>query len=347
MCTALFARSLAQAHLDRFEAMLGGSTDAPSTNDDDDASQSGLSRSSNLLLLRTQPQPYPSLFQAPLLSSLLALLDAYAPVVGWDPSPAEGTMRVVFDNRRSAARRVEDDLSRVQEVLDGLQLEVEGVAAGEEPPRLSATVLAHGIDVDSLLPRGLTDPATSSRDGAPQRSAFAPTDHLQPPNTDRNFLISPPGSPPIGWEPIREDPPNRETLAGDLIEALKRLSGGAREDEDKEEEQRETKAQAQAQAQAGSGGSTGSTNSPRPGEVKVVMRSGQEDGQEGLTVTVQSFDDEGDDGQESAGSSRPDITKVKATVESMQTSGNVDGLGLGNAAGGGKRITPTGRPPLA
>ncbi|KAF9262616.1 Calcipressin [Marasmius fiardii PR-910] len=47
--------------------------------------------------------------------------------------------------------------------------------------------------------------------------------HLQPPTTDRNFLISPPGSPPVGWEPIREDPPNSTPLADDLITALKSL----------------------------------------------------------------------------------------------------------------------------
>ncbi|KAG7091373.1 hypothetical protein E1B28_010413 [Marasmius oreades] len=47
--------------------------------------------------------------------------------------------------------------------------------------------------------------------------------HLQPPTIDRNFLISPPGSPPIGWEPIQEDPPNSTPLADDLITALKSL----------------------------------------------------------------------------------------------------------------------------
>jgi len=49
-------------------------------------------------------------------------------------------------------------------------------------------------------------------------------DHfLRPPPVEKNFLISPPGSPPVGWEPIREEPPNRATLAEDLISALKKL----------------------------------------------------------------------------------------------------------------------------
>ncbi|KAF9453695.1 Calcipressin [Macrolepiota fuliginosa MF-IS2] len=47
--------------------------------------------------------------------------------------------------------------------------------------------------------------------------------YLQPPVADKNFLISPPGSPPVGWESLREDPPNATPLADDLIEALRKL----------------------------------------------------------------------------------------------------------------------------
>ncbi|OAX36073.1 Calcipressin [Rhizopogon vinicolor AM-OR11-026] len=46
---------------------------------------------------------------------------------------------------------------------------------------------------------------------------------LRPPPIEKNFLISPPGSPPIGWEQIREDPPNATPLADDLIVALRKL----------------------------------------------------------------------------------------------------------------------------
>ncbi|KAF9009553.1 Calcipressin, partial [Cyathus striatus] len=46
---------------------------------------------------------------------------------------------------------------------------------------------------------------------------------LRPPPIEKNFLISPPGSPPVGWEQIKEDPPNSAPLADDLIEALRKL----------------------------------------------------------------------------------------------------------------------------
>jgi len=44
--------------------------------------------------------------------------------------------------------------------------------------------------------------------------------YLQPPELEKNWLISPPGSPPVGWTQIREDPPNAVHLADDLVKAL-------------------------------------------------------------------------------------------------------------------------------
>ncbi|KAI9433862.1 Calcipressin-domain-containing protein [Lactarius indigo] len=59
--------------------------------------------------------------------------------------------------------------------------------------------------------------------------------HLRPPAIEKNFLISPPGSPPVGWEQVVEEPPNSTPLAEDLIAALRKLqltagtAGGGRE----------------------------------------------------------------------------------------------------------------------
>ncbi|KAF9432861.1 carbohydrate-binding module 1 protein [Entomortierella beljakovae] len=44
--------------------------------------------------------------------------------------------------------------------------------------------------------------------------------YLHPPELEKNWLISPPGSPPVGWTQIREDPPNSVHLADDLVKAL-------------------------------------------------------------------------------------------------------------------------------
>ncbi|KAK5815682.1 Calcipressin-domain-containing protein [Linnemannia elongata] len=44
--------------------------------------------------------------------------------------------------------------------------------------------------------------------------------YLHPPELEKNWLISPPGSPPIGWSQVREDPPNSLHLADDLVKAL-------------------------------------------------------------------------------------------------------------------------------
>ncbi|KAK3711540.1 hypothetical protein LTR37_009531 [Vermiconidia calcicola] len=47
--------------------------------------------------------------------------------------------------------------------------------------------------------------------------------HLQAPKSDKMFFISPPPSPPMGWEMRDEGPPNKEVHAEDLATALSRL----------------------------------------------------------------------------------------------------------------------------
>ena len=55
--------------------------------------------------------------------------------------------------------------------------------------------------------------------------------HLQVPAHNKNFLISPPGSPPVGWEPLEEEPPNTSALAADLMAALTRLQNQQEEEQ--------------------------------------------------------------------------------------------------------------------
>ncbi|CAG8726751.1 8106_t:CDS:2 [Racocetra persica] len=44
--------------------------------------------------------------------------------------------------------------------------------------------------------------------------------HLNVPELEKNLLISPPGSPPVGWIQSREDHPNSITLSDDLVHAF-------------------------------------------------------------------------------------------------------------------------------
>ncbi|KAI9889468.1 MAG: hypothetical protein M1814_005251 [Vezdaea aestivalis] len=59
-----------------------------------------------------------------------------------------------------------------------------------------------------------------------ERTPIGPVDnHLQAPQSQKLFFISPPPSPPHGWEMRNEEPPNKEVHAEDLASALARLHG--------------------------------------------------------------------------------------------------------------------------
>lgn len=60
--------------------------------------------------------------------------------------------------------------------------------------------------------------------------------HLQAPESGKKFFISPPPSPPIGWEMRQEDPPNKEVHAEDLAHALAKLEAKPAADEALKEE---------------------------------------------------------------------------------------------------------------
>jgi hypothetical protein len=49
--------------------------------------------------------------------------------------------------------------------------------------------------------------------------------YLERPDAGRLFFISPPPSPPVGWEMKMEDPPNKEVHADDLAAKLAKLTG--------------------------------------------------------------------------------------------------------------------------
>ncbi|CAG8750225.1 1418_t:CDS:2, partial [Acaulospora morrowiae] len=58
----------------------------------------------------------------------------------------------------------------------------------------------------------------------PISNEFDDSMYLSVPPTEKNMLISPPGSPPVDWIQLREDSPNSVTLADDLVHALAHIS---------------------------------------------------------------------------------------------------------------------------
>ena len=156
---------------------------------------------------------------------------------------------------------------------------------------------------------------------------------LTVPPLDKNFLISPPGSPPVGWEQIKEDPPNTETLAGDLMQALQNLALGQSKDS-RNSSREETPL-------------VGSPTTPEPSSPvarqpdTLIIPSPEDHSFPAVLVsdTTDSFEPTASGvtllntphGIPRSSTPRPDISQVKATVESMQEP---------------SRITPTARPPL-
>ncbi|WFC95226.1 hypothetical protein MBRA1_001873 [Malassezia brasiliensis] len=216
-------------------APFGTGADSDDNEEDaDDAEETMLTwqqtpEPSNTLMFANLP---PGFFASEeLMEQLLHLLQSYGPMVEWTPLPAFGRGIAVFERDLDAAR--------VKYALDHLLLLYEDeqvrVHTSDMPVRAKSSedVLRVYFCVPTplvLLPDG---------DYIVARSAEAHQQHLAPPAPEREFLISPPGSPPVGWEPREEDGPNKTTLAQDLIDALQKLV---------EEPGRDAAAQAEAAA---------------------------------------------------------------------------------------------------
>lgn len=174
--------------------------------------------------------------------------------------------------------------------------------------------------------------------------------HLPVPDTDKNFLISPPGSPPVGWESIREDPPNATTLADDLARALENLSSFRDHVQDVAEEGPES-------IDENENSTTASSNSPslRPSSRDTLIIPHRRTESGSLPSVLVSDTDIDEEPRPTNGlsieqafsiqrrtpTSRPPpgpISHVKATVESMQDSYELPSPG--------PRIDRTPRPPL-
>ncbi|PWZ02592.1 Calcipressin-domain-containing protein [Testicularia cyperi] len=318
-------------------------------------------RATNTLILSNLPVEF---FTPQICSLLLSLLNTYGPMVRWTPMPTVGRALVIFQDASGAAL-AKAGLDRLLLPFEDAEVADPGASTG---------------DGDAMVQRGVRD--QDEDDGPMLRAIFGPAtdpnsepETLAVPTTDKNFLISPPGSPPVGWEPIREDPPNRDTLAEDLMRALADLR-----DTGSHIASHQPKEWG-ADAEPGLGDSvkeeqlkTRSPGAPevilapsvappmrafRPAWLRNDKDAQDEEGAEETQlpgVTVQSFDGDEDDADQGGAKlfNGFSISSVKATVDSMRgpihvpsdpngETGLGAGLGLGSE---GRRITPTGRPPL-
>ncbi|KAL7410168.1 Calcipressin-domain-containing protein [Mrakia frigida] len=263
--------------------------------------------------------PHPFLFHPPILALLRSHYETFGTIHTWAPIRAFGRVIVVFDDEEGAMRAKREG--------DRLEIGGEEEEEGKE---------GHRLPEGTYFPRptegGGNHPKLTLRLylAAPTVLEPSSTDHLEPPPITKNFLISPPGSPPEGWEAILEDPPNSNTLAADLTRALEALAFLA---------------------------------PARRGEKTTLIEDGG-----GPSVTVQDmtpdlhFDDDDapfipDEIFESAEGHQQAvrISQVKATVESMAGGGGGGGAGESTSSmfggyadafvvGGGK-IVPTAMPP--
>ncbi|WVO20336.1 uncharacterized protein IAS62_001630 [Cryptococcus decagattii] len=152
--------------------------------------------------------PHPTLFAPPVLDLLRAHYAHFGRIAHWAPVKCFGRVIVVFET--------EEEAEHAKRQGDWLRLDVP--VGGDED-----------VDADRLLLRlHYLAPSTLNPDPA--------TTHLAPPPLSHNFLISPPGSPPEGWEPALEEAPNRTILPEDLQRALEtlELNSGNKTDDGKE-----------------------------------------------------------------------------------------------------------------
>ncbi|KAK6345534.1 hypothetical protein TWF718_007446 [Orbilia javanica] len=108
-----------------------------------------------------------------------------------------------------------------------------------------------------------------------------PTDqHLQAPESQKLFFISPPPSPPVGWESRNEEPPNTLVMPEDLASALSKLSWN-------------TAAEGTASPVDGQEGTTGpAIRRQRSGSSTVLFEPSNKDGMTVPGVTIDDFSDD-------------------------------------------------------
>lgn len=132
--------------------------------------------------------------------------------------------------------------------------------------------------------------------------------HLNLPKSQKLFFISPPPSPPMGWEMRNEEPPNKEVHAEDLAAALAKLHARPAADDalvDGNEGQKEL--------------NRGSSRQ-RAGSTTVVYHPSEHGNSPGLpAIAVVDTTDEADDYSPMEGVEKKFVHTSRPPVELMET----------------------------
>jgi hypothetical protein len=160
----------------------------------------------NTLVLTGLPR---DLFQLEYLSSLQKIFASFGEINQWVPLRSMVRIIIVF--------RYDEDAMRAKTGCEDLFRDAHS-------NRSVSSCLSLPLSTQSRS-QSLNELRIYSGDRNPLRSDSleSEVDYLKVPELEKNFLISPPGSPPIGWEPVKEDPPNAAPLADDIITALRQL----------------------------------------------------------------------------------------------------------------------------
>ncbi|PPQ98311.1 hypothetical protein CVT26_013516 [Gymnopilus dilepis] len=146
----------------------------------------------NTLAVTSLPK---SFFDPLILDMLRNYFASFGEINQWVPLQGFGRIIIVYENNY--------DAERAKQKSDPIVLD----PASDDP---KIVLRVYRADPNPLIPKG-------------ERSYIPHSSYLKPPEIEKNFLISPPGSPPVGWEQVKEDPPNATPLAEDLIQALRKL----------------------------------------------------------------------------------------------------------------------------
>jgi len=157
----------------------------------------------NTLIIPNLPQAF---FEPAVINALKQHFESYGELYAFIPLKGFKRILVVYkDDDDAEAARDSDGIVIGHD--EETQLRTNAAAPGEVEP-----ISHHDTPIFTLrVYRG---------DPTPLQPANT---SLRPPEIEHNYLISPPGSPPVGWEQVREEPPNTATLADDLVRALEHL----------------------------------------------------------------------------------------------------------------------------